>query len=142
MKKASKVMYTIAIVFNCLAFFVVVAMFGGAYIMKRHPGTVAQLAVQYNIEELNTVAKVLNMVTPVIIAAIVALVVSVVLLIFGIRALKELEKNEQNSTPHIVMIVLSAVFGELFYLLGSIFGVVSASQTKQQTPQPTEDKAE
>ena len=135
MKKASKVMYLIAIVLNCLNFLVAIGMFGGAYIMKRYPGEVANVASRYGIEELNTMAKVLHWVTPVIVAAVVTLVMSIVLLIFGIRGLKLLEKNEQNSTPHIVMIVLGTLGGELFYLLAGIFGLVNASQSRHpQTP--------
>jgi len=138
MKKASKVLYVIAIIFNILSFFVVAGMFIGSYLMKHYPNSIAKMAIQYGIEELNTAEKVLNMVVPVIIAAIVALAASIVLLIFGLRALKSLEKNEQNSTPHIVMIVLSALCGEVLYLLGGIFGVVNSSRlNRQNTPPPT-----
>ena len=148
MKKASKVLYVIAIVLNCLNFFVCIGMFCGAYIMKRFPNTVAKYAAEYGIKELNTVAKVLNMVTPVIIAGIVALAFSIVLLVFGVRALKALNRNESRVAPHVVVIVLSALDGEIFYLLASIFGAVNVSRTKQQalppqqTPPAEENKPE
>ena len=144
MKKAAKVMYILAIVWSCFGFVTVFGMFGAAYIMKQYPSQVANFAIQHGIEELNTVAKVLKMVNPMVIAAVVALVISIVMLIFGIRALKMLEKNELNSTPHIVMIVLGAVCGELFYLLGGIFGTIGASQNKTPTPPQVnvEEKAE
>ena len=141
MKKASKVMYIVAIVLNCLNFFVILGMFAGAYIMKRYPSEVANVANRYGIEELNTAAKVLHWVTPVIIAAAVALALSIVLLVFGLRALKRLDNNEKNSTPHIITLVLGAVGGDLFYLVAGILGIVNASQVKKQTP-PVEEKQE
>ena len=136
MRKASKVMYAIAIILNCLNFLAVVGLFAGAFFMKRYPSQVAKIAAEYGINELNTVTKVLNMVTPVIIAGFLALAFSIVLLIFGLRALRALEKNETNSTPHIVVIVISALCGDLFYLLASIFGTVNASQVNRQPAQP------
>lgn len=130
-------MYIIAIILNCLNFFAVIAMFGGAYVMKHYPSQVAKFAADNGIEELNTIRKVLDMVNPVIIAAVVSLVAGIVILVFGIRALKRLEKNELNATPHIVVLVLGAVFGELFYLLAGIFGTVNASQAKNRPTAPT-----
>lgn len=144
MKKAAKVMYILAIVWSCFNFLAVVGMFGGAYIMKHYPGRVADIAHQYGIEELDTVEEVLKMVNPIIIASVVALVLTTVTLIFGIRALKALDKNEKNATPQIVILVLGAVCGEIFYLLGGIFGTINASQNKTQTPPQvnTETQAE
>ena len=144
MKKAAKVMYILAIVWSCFSFLSVIGMFGAAYLMKHYPSQIANYAYEHGIEELNTIKKVLDLVNPMIIAAVVALVISIVMLIFGIRALKMLEKNGLNSTPHIVMVVLGAVFGELFYLLGGIFGTIGSSQNKTQTPPQVnaEEKAE
>ena len=144
MKKAAKVMYILAIVWSCFSFLTVIGMFGAAYLMKHYPSQIANYASEHGIEELNTIKKVLDLVNPMIIAAVVALVISIVMLIFGIRALKMLEKNELNSTPHIVMIVLGAVCGELFYLLGGIFGTVGTAQNNTPTPPQVnvEEKAE
>lgn len=144
MKKAAKVMYILAIVWSCFSLLSVFGMFGAAYLMKHYPSQIADFAIQHGIEELNTIKKVLDLVNPMIIAAVVALVISIVMLIFGIRALKMLEKNALNSNPHIVMIVLGAVFCELFYLLGGIFGTIGSSQNKTQTPPQVnaEEKAE
>ena len=137
MKKVSKVMYILAIIWNIFSFIASVGLFVGYFLMKKYPDMIARLAQQYGIEELNTVAKVLKYQTPVIVAACTALAFSIVMIIVGIYGLKALNKKPQNSTPQIVVIVFSVLCGELFYLLAGIFGTINASQEKTQTATPT-----
>ena len=65
-----------------------------------------------------------------LVGALVALVIQIVVLILAKRANKAIEKDDKNNKPHIVMIVIG-VFSNIFYLLGGVFGVISADEAQK-----------
>lgn len=61
-----------------------------------------------------------------LVVMLITIAVQIVVLVLAKRARKSLEKDEKNTTPHIVMIVVG-VFSNVFYLLGGVFGVLTTS---------------
>ena len=118
MGNASKILYTVGKVVNIIEIVmtslmlllgVAVMIFGEA------------IAVNFQ-----AVASFLNMATGTgfTIGGAVALVLSIVTLVLANNATRALENGVTENAPHIVMIVVG-VFGDIFYLLGGIFGLVA-----------------
>ena len=59
-----------------------------------------------------------------IIISAIAVVICFVVLIIASIAKKKLDNEKKDLLPHIVMIVIG-VFGDIFYLLGGVFGIVA-----------------
>lgn len=59
----------------------------------------------------------------------VALVVVVIIL--ASNALRSIEQDSKANGPHILMIVFGAISGDIFYLLGGIFGLVAIGQEEE-----------
>lgn len=52
----------------------------------------------------------------------------VVVVILASNAIKSTEEGEKVPGPHIVMIVFGAISGDVFYILGGIFGLIANGQ--------------
>ena len=52
----------------------------------------------------------------------------IVLIILATKAIKNMEEDAKANGPHIVMIVFGAITGDIFYLLGGIFGLIAIGQ--------------
>ncbi len=52
----------------------------------------------------------------------------IVVIILASNAIKATEEDNQNPGPHVVMIVFGALSGDVFYLLGGIFGLIANAQ--------------
>ena len=118
MGKASKILYTVGKVVNvfeiimtafALVMGILIAAFGDAVI----PSTPA-----FNWMRMTYTG------VGMIVGGAVALVISVVTLVLANNATRALENGRTENAPHIVMIVVG-FFGDIFYLLGGIFGIVS-----------------
>ena len=123
MKKASRILYTIGLVFNIIAIvgiaiWMIVALVG---MLNAEEAFKAQTDVQ-DFEEFKAALLVL------FIVPIVLLVVEIVVLIIAIWARKAVNNNKKELAPHIIMIVIGAISTDILYLLGGIFGVVGESQ--------------
>ena len=55
----------------------------------------------------------------------------IVLIILATKSIKDIESDEKNNSPHIIMIVMGAITGDVFYLLGGIFGLVAIGQEEE-----------
>lgn len=56
-----------------------------------------------------------------------------VMLILGSTALKNIDSNYKDNGPHIVCIVVGAISGNIFFLLGGIFALVAIGQSNNET---------
>lgn len=63
-----------------------------------------------------------------LISSIFWLSLIIVVIILATNAIKNTEKDNKNPGPHIVMIVFGAISGDVFYLLGGIFGLIANGQ--------------
>ena len=63
-----------------------------------------------------------------IIGYVLWLALIIVVIILATNAIKNTEEDSKNNTPHIIMIVFGAISGDVFYLLGGIFGLIANSQ--------------
>ena len=54
-----------------------------------------------------------------------------VMIILASKAIKDIVKNEKENSPHIIMIVAGAISGNVFYLLGGIFGLIAIGQENE-----------
>ena len=63
-----------------------------------------------------------------VVGCLIALAICILELILLNKATDQLKSDNKNTMPHIVMIVLGVLGGDIFYLLGGIFGVVHASK--------------
>ena len=55
----------------------------------------------------------------------------VVVIILATNAIHKTEEEKDNKAPHITMIVFGAISGDIFYLLGGIFGLVAIAQESE-----------
>ncbi len=123
MKKASRILYTIGLVFNIIAIvgiaiWMIVALVG---LLNAEEAFKAQSDVT-DYEEFRLALMVL------LIVPIVLLVIEIVVLIIAIWARKAVNNSKKELAPHIIMIVIGAISTDILYLLGGIFGVVGESQ--------------
>jgi len=56
----------------------------------------------------------------------------IVAIILASRAIKAIDENKSENGPHITMIVVGAISGDIFYLLGGIFGVIANGQESEK----------
>ena len=52
----------------------------------------------------------------------------IVVLIVAANSIRAIEEGTKETTPHILMIVFGAISGNVFYVLGGIFGLVALGQ--------------
>ena len=119
MKSASKVMYTIGRVFNIIAIvlFAILLIFG--IVFAATPDKIVELSEDFAEADAARAYGV----TLIIVAAIFLIIYSVICGLAG-HARKALNNGRTDKAPHIIMIIVG-VFGDIFYLLGGIFGLVA-----------------
>lgn len=133
MKSASKIMYTIGKVMNIisivfLSMFLILAVFSTIFYQDIYNNMGVKFPSNWTANSFKATS------IAMIVVFSIALVVSIVILVLAIRSSKALENDDANVTPHIIMVVIGA-FGEIFYLLGGIFGLVEASEkARKQVP--------
>lgn len=117
MKNASKTMYKIGRIFN----FVLLGL-AALLIVIYTIIMIVRLANNEGLWYLGT-----------IIGLTIWLAIIIVTIIFATRAIKAIDEDEKNNAPHITMIVFGAISGDVFYLLGGIFGLVAISQETENS---------
>lgn len=127
MKNASSIMYTIGKVFNIIGLFLYAGLMALGIVARalakdiyerRTPGAT------YTEADVRIVGTVLMVI------GIVMIFVSLVVLIIASIAKSKLKNNNRDIAPHVVMIVIG-IFGDIFYLLGGVFGVVAETSENQ-----------
>ena len=128
MEKASKILYTVGKVFNVIE----IVMTSLTLVL----GILITLFGESIVENVRMVTDSLNGIITVgtgtgfIIGGTIALIVSIVTLVLANNATKSLQNGQKDNAPHIVMIIIG-VFGDIFYLLGGIFGLVAENSEHQ-----------
>lgn len=118
MKTASKVMYTIGRIFNILAIIACVILIVVGIVAMVMPGKLAESS-----DDITTADEAKAMGMSILIAGAVLFAVYTVICVLAGHARKALNNNKTENAPHIIMIIVG-IFGDIFYLLGGIFGLV------------------
>lgn len=131
MKKAAKIMYTIGKIFNIIAIVgtaiaIVAAIFGIIYYEQ-----LFQFIQEESIKGFNTAAEVRTACIDGLIGACIGLLISIAILVIAVKARKAIDNKNATMTPHVLMIVIGA-FGDIFYLLGGVFGLIAKNNDEQQ----------
>ena len=116
MRNASQVMYKIGRIFS----FVLLALFAVLFVVY------SILLVVHNIQDAG--AAVIGSDIGTMIWALIWTGLVIVLIILATRAIKTMQEDSKANAPHIVMIVFGAITGDIFYLLGGIFGLIAIGQ--------------
>lgn len=122
-------MYTIGRVFNIIAIVaMVIVLIAGIVLMATGKTVTAQDENGADVElEGRAVGFIL------LIIGVVGAVVYIVLVLLAGHARKSLDNGRTDNAPHIIMIVIG-VFGDIFYLLGGIFGLVAEHDEANNEP--------
>ena len=118
MKTASKVMYTIGRLFNILAIIACVILIVVGIVAMVMPGKLAESS-----DDITTADEAKAMGMTILITGAVLFAVYVVICALAGHARKALNNNKTENAPHIIMIIVG-IFGDIFYLLGGIFGLI------------------
>lgn len=134
MKNASKAMYTIGRIFNIIALIgMIIVLIVGIVLIAKDGTAVAQ---DENGVDVEVSGRALGIILLSI--GVAFSVVYVVLFLLAGHASKALNNGRKDNVPHVIMIIIG-VFGDIFYLLGGIFGLVAeheeADAPKEDTPQ-------
>lgn len=121
MKEASKIMYLIGTIFNVISIVFELLMLVLGIVATAF---YKEIYEQQSLPKAYTESQIKSAGLGLIIGCAIALIISIVVLILALRARKKLNNNATDTIPHIVMIVIGA-FGDIFYLLGGIFGLVA-----------------
>ena len=116
MRNASQVMYKIGRIFS----FVLLALFAVLFVVY------SILLVVHIIQDAG--AAVIGSDIGTMIWALIWTGLVIVLIILATRAIKTMQEDSKANAPHIVMIVFGAITGDIFYLLGGIFGLIAIGQ--------------
>ena len=118
MTNASKILYTVGKVFNVLEIVATsLALVFGVLVMIFGQQIIPDTPMFANMTAMATG-------TGFSVGGFVALVWAIVSLVLANNATRALENSREENAPHIVMIVVG-VLGNIFYLLGGIFGLVA-----------------
>lgn len=131
MKKASSVMYTIGNVFNIIEVVVYAILIVVMVVGMGHLGEILQKLQEQGITDITTEEQLKALMLLLVGLSIFAIVVKAIILVVVCYAKKALRTDQRSFGIHIAVLVLSILCGGLFYLLGSIFGLVATNQIKQ-----------
>ncbi|MBO4569602.1 MAG: hypothetical protein J5689_00075 [Clostridia bacterium] len=126
MKNVSKIMYTIGKVFNIIEIVGAAIMVALGILIMANPTAIAEEAVKQGASAIDTPAQAYACGIFVLITSIIALVVAVVIFALAKKATKDLKEEPKKVTAHTIMLVIG-IFGDLFYFLGGLFGILSTS---------------
>ena len=125
MAKTSKIMYTIGRIFNivsmvCCALLVIVGI-----ILTAGAGSFAGDLDMEKGELLIMGAALLG-------SGIASFIIELVVYLLASKAQKTIGNGTTEKGPHIMMIIIGAIGGDIFYLLGGIFGLVAESREDER----------
>lgn len=123
MKNASKVMYLIGKIINIIEIVVASLLLASAIFVIGAPDQFVG-----KVDKITTVEEAKALGITLLVIAIVILIVSIVILVLANKAKKSLDNGATDNKPHIVMIVIGVLGGDIFYLLGGVFGVIAENK--------------
>lgn len=127
MRNVSKTMYTIGKVINVLEIVFAVLFIVLGVFMIASPNIFAEEAARQGATAIDTPQKVRACGVTLIISAVVSFVVALIIYIFAKKATRSLQEEPTKTTGHTIMLVIG-VFGDIFYFLGGLFGVLSVNE--------------
>ena len=120
MRNSSKTMYKIGRIFS----FVLVGLYALAFILNL-------VWMIVHIVDGLAASVIASDIVGMVFAAI-WIVLAVLCIVFATKAIKEIDEGTKNNAPQILMIVWGAIVGNIFYVLGGIFGLIANGQEKEQ----------
>ena len=133
MKNASQILYIVGRVFNFIfiGFTIIgIIVFGCTAWNQEFLARFAQ-ALSRNGASQASIGAAQNLLIGAFIGSIIQLVVQIIVLVISFFASKNLRENSGRVASHVMMVVIGIIGFDVFYLLGGIFGCVSASQDLQ-----------
>lgn len=127
MKNGAKLFYTLGLVFNILGMVLYTVLFALLLAANGNQELINKVAT----ETTTAVELVKQVLVVLIIVNAVMLFVNIVVCVLTFVARKSLNKGTGRVSPHLVLMLLGIFDMNLFYLLGGIFGMVSASKDNE-----------
>ncbi|MBR6071475.1 MAG: hypothetical protein IKP77_01415 [Acholeplasmatales bacterium] len=123
MKDASRIMYTIGKVFSVIEIVISSIMLLAGILCRVFSVEIynEQKGRSFTLDDVKALS------TSLIVIASISLIIVFIVLILANNAQKKLKNNKKDIAPHIIMIVIG-VFGDIFYLLGGVFGIVAENE--------------
>lgn len=121
MKTATRVMYTIGKIFSIIELIGFLLMVVGGIIMIVAAPAIAEQSEQYADATAAIAAGTSLIVFGLIYAVIVILTIALVN-----NAHRKIKAGDRRKFPHILVMVMGFVSGDIFYFLGGLFGLIAA----------------
>lgn len=131
MKQAAKVMYTIGKIFNIIGIVCLVIAIGLMIFGIVCSDQVFQIMQEHNVKGFDTPEEVKTSCIEGLVGSIFGLLIAIAILVLAVKARKSIDSENKTLTPHVIMIVIGA-FGDIFYLLGGVFGLIAKNNDEQQ----------
>ena len=123
MKSAAKIFYLIGFIFNVLALVIGILLLVLLAVSVNNAEIIARVVTQTGYGE----QMVREMMFVLIIFLSIAMLLDIIAIILTLKARKDLIDNNGKLSTHIILLIGGVLTGNLFYLLGGIFGVSAAS---------------
>ena len=128
MKNGAKLFYLIGFIFNIIALFVLALFIALFALVYSSPDFIQKFASDTG----STIELIKEVFLVLIILFSVSFVIELVIIFFCANARKNLDRKSGKVSPHVVLLILGIVGVNLFYLLGSIFGMTAASNDNDE----------
>lgn len=131
MQTSSKVMYTVGKVINiieivCAALILVLGIFSIIFAPE-----IAAEGAKQAVTKFDSVSEVKAAGVAIVVAGAISVVISSLVLHFANKAKKALDTDPKNTNSHVIMLVIG-IFGDIFYFLGGLFGLLAGNQTSEK----------
>ncbi|MBQ7579125.1 MAG: hypothetical protein IJT25_01150 [Clostridia bacterium] len=131
MKNATKVMYTIGRVFNVIGIVCSALLLVFSILVMIDSQNVFNQLIADGVTRFSDAKAIYNVGIAMLVWACIYLIVEIVIYTLAKKAQKSIAQNSANTTPHIVMLIIG-IFGDIFYLIGGIFGVIAAGNNESK----------
>lgn len=132
MKSASRAMYIVGKVFNIIEMVLTpfIVVFGALCIAYKNE--IFNKLFEEHLTTLSSPEQVKYLGISLIIFGVVAFIISLVIYLLARKASRSLANGDKSTTPHVIMLVIG-IFGDIFYFLAGLFGVLSINENTEQT---------
>ena len=127
MRSVSKTMYTIGKIINIIEIVFAILFIVLGVFMIASPNVFAEEAARQGATALDTPQKARACGVYLVVWAVVIFAVSLIIFLFAKKATRSLQEEPKKTTGHTIMLVIG-VFGDIFYFLGGLFGVLGANE--------------
>ena len=125
MKQAARTLNIIANVFNVIALILVGILIIIVAVGKNLPDEeIAKLAAEAN----TTIENYRALLTVSLVILIVVAIILIVSIILALVANRSITRGDNNLAPHIILLVVGVISGNLFYILSGAFGIASVDK--------------